>query len=303
MTDPAAPATISAAPFRQFVLAAGALTLIFLLPLAKLIRFATADDLHSHILLIPFISYYLFRLKKNALPGFSAPAKNLAALFFAAGGTVLAWGWWRGHSGPPLFAEDQLMLTTLAFVLFLAGLGAIFLGGATFRALAFPFALLVFLIPLPVFLRAGIETWLQHGSAVVAGGMFQLSGMTVFRDGVNFQLPGMTLEVAPECSGIHSTFVLFITSLLAGQMFLRQPWRRAALCLAVIPLALARNGLRIFTIGELCVHIGPQMIDSPVHHHGGPLFFAASLVPFFALLCFLKKTERLNPNVPMPVHD
>jgi len=126
--------------------------------------------------------------------------------------------------------------------------------------------------------------------------MFQLSGMTVFRDGVNFQLPGMTLEVAPECSGIHSTFVLFITSLLAGQMFLRQPWRRAALCLAVIPLALARNGLRIFTIGELCVHIGPQMIDSPVHHHGGPLFFAASLVPFFALLCFLKKNGTIEPE-------
>jgi len=156
MTDPAAPATISAAPFRQFVLAAGALTLIFLLPLAKLIRFATADDLHSHILLIPFISYYLFRLKKNALPGFSAPAKNLPP-FFLRPAHRAGMGLVARALRPPLFAEDQLMLTTLAFVLFLAGLGAIFLGGATFRALAFPFALLVFLIPLPVFLRAGLK--------------------------------------------------------------------------------------------------------------------------------------------------
>jgi exosortase/archaeosortase family protein len=83
-------------------------------------------------------------------------------------------------------------------------------------------------------------------------------------------------------------------------MFLRQPWRRAALCLVVIPLALARNGLRIFVIGELCVHVGPHMIDSPIHHHGGPLFFAISLVPFFLWLYFLKKTERLNNSVPSP---
>jgi len=129
--------------------------------------------------------------------------------------------------------------------------------------------------------------------------MFGISGMTVFRDGMIFHLPGMTLRVAPECSGIHSTLVLFITSLLAGQMFLRQPWRRAALCLAVVPLALARNGLRIFVIGELCVHIGPQMIDSPIHHRGGPLFFALSLVPFFWWLHFLKKSERLNKPGPL----
>ncbi len=299
MTNPATPPTAAAVGFRQFLLAAGILALAFILPLGKLAVFAVTDDLHSHILLIPFISYYLFRLKKNALPRFSAPAKNVAALFFAAGGAVFTWHWWLSHSGPPLAAEDKLALTTLAFVLFLTGLAAIFLGGATLRALAFPFALLVFLIPLPVFLRAGIESSLQHGSAVMADWLFQFSGMAVFRTGMNFQLPGMSLEVAPECSGIHSTLVLFITSLLAGQMFLRQPWRRAALCLAVIPLALARNGLRIFVIGELCVHVGPHMIDSPIHHHGGPLFFAVSLLPFFAFLYYLKKTERLNPVVPL----
>jgi len=300
MTDSITPASASGAPFRKFLLAAGVLTLAFLLPLKRLVVFAVTDDLHSHILLVPFISYYLFRLKKESLLEFSAPAKQIAALFFAAGSAMLAWHWRLGRAGFPLAEEDNLTLTTLAFVLFLTGLAAVFLGGTTLRALTFPFALLGFLAPLPVFLRTGIESSLQHGSAVVADWLFQLSGMAVFRTGMDFQLPGMALEVAPECSGIHSTFMLFITSLLAGQMFLRQPWRRAALCLAVIPLALARNGLRIFVIGELCVHVGPHMIDSPIHHHGGPLFFAVSLAPFFAFLYYLKKTERLNPAVALP---
>ena len=188
---------------------------------------------------------------------------------------------------------------TFAFLLFLAGAGFLILGRATMRALSFPFALLVFIIPFPGVLRAGIEAALQHGSAVVAGWMFTVSDVPMLReDTMTFHLPNITLEVAPECSGIHSTVVLFITSLVAGHFFLHQPWKRAVLGLAVIPLALLRNGFRIFVIGELCTHIGPQMIDSPIHHHGGPLFFALSLPPFFLLLYLLNKSERLDKKRP-----
>jgi exosortase/archaeosortase family protein len=82
-------------------------------------------------------------------------------------------------------------------------------------------------------------------------------------------------------------------------MLLRQPWKRAVLALFVLPLALARNAFRIYVLGELCVHIGPHMIDSPVHHRGGPIFFALSLLPFFALLFFLRKSElKKNPTWP-----
>jgi exosortase/archaeosortase family protein len=85
--------------------------------------------------------------------------------------------------------------------------------------------------------------------------------------------------------------VLLMTSLLAGNMFLKSNGSRLVLALFVVPLAIMRNGFRIFVIGELCVHVGPQMIDSPIHHHGGPIFFALSLVPFFALLLYLRKKE------------
>jgi len=122
--------------------------------------------------------------------------------------------------------------------------------------------------------------------------MFAVSDLPVLQDSVSIRLPGVSLQVAPECSGIHSTMVLLITSLVAGHFFLRSPWKRALLCLAVIPLALVRNGFRVFVLGELCTHIGPQMLDSPIHHHGGPLFFALSLPPFFLLLYLLRRSER-----------
>jgi exosortase/archaeosortase family protein len=107
-------------------------------------------------------------------------------------------------------------------------------------------------------------------------------------------LPGIALEVGQECSGIRSSLVLFITSLLAGYMFLRTPSRRAILVLAVIPLAILRNGLRIGTIGWLCAHISPDFINSAIHERGGPIFFTLSLIPFGLLLLVLRKGERVR---------
>jgi len=169
----------------------------------------------------------------------------------------------------------------------------LFLGKQTLRALAFPLGFLVFLVPIPTLLQTWMETFLQYGSAAVAFGLFKLSWTPVFYRDLIFQLPGFSMEVAPQCSGIHSSLALFILSLLAGHLFLRSRWKRATLALAVIPLALLRNGFRVFTIGQLCVHIGPEMIDSYIHRHGGPFFFILSLVPFCILLFFLMKSDRL----------
>jgi exosortase C (VPDSG-CTERM-specific) len=241
---------------------------------------------------MPFVSVYLAWTQKHRIPGASSPAVVPAALFFAAGLAGAAGYWFLAHSAGPVPEENVLAVSTLAWVLCLTGAGCWFLGGAAMRALAFPFFLLIFMAPFPVAMRAGIESFLQHGSAVVADWMFFLAGTPVSRDDTEMRLPGFSLDVAPECSGIHSTLVLFITSLVAAQVILQRPWRRAVLVLAVIPLALLRNGFRVFVIGELCVHISPRMIDSPIHHHGGPLFFVISLVPFFLLLYFLRKGER-----------
>ena len=272
---------------KKFQLALAVLVALFSLALWKLARFAWHDELHSYIVLMPVVSVYLVRLQKN-LPPVSVPAKIPAAVFSLAGLALLAW-----HGFAPCAPlPDNLAQVTLAFVLLVAATGFWFLGAARLRALAFPFALLIFMVPLPDAWRNAMEVFLQHGSAWAAGWMFAVSDLPVLQTGLQFKLPGITLQVAPECSGIHSTLVLFITSLVAGNLFLQRPWSRAALCLVVIPLALLRNGFRILVLGELCAHVGPEMIESPIHHRGGPLFFALSLLPFCLLLYWLRRKER-----------
>ncbi len=187
--------------------------------------------------------------------------------------------------------DDRLATLTASYVLLLVAATGGLLGGNFLRAVAFPASLLVFMFPMPTVVVAAVETFLQHGSAEVAYWFFVGTGTTIFRQGLIFELPGITLQVAPECSGIHSSLALFITSLVAGYFFLRSRWSRTLLTVAVVPLALLRNGFRILTIGLLCVHVSPDMIHSFIHRQGGPIFFGLSLLPFGLLLVYLRRRE------------
>jgi exosortase C (VPDSG-CTERM-specific) len=157
---------------------------------------------------------------------------------------------------------------------------------------AFPAFFLLFMVPLPSEIVAALETFFQHTSAGLAYRFIDFSGTPVLRQGLVFNLPRITLEVAQECSGIRSSFVLFILSLLAGNLFLRSNWKRLLLAVFVIPLGIVRNAFRVFVLAMLCVHVDTAYIDSPIHHQGGPLFFALSLVPFFTMLAWLRRSEK-----------
>ena len=216
----------------------------------------------------------------------------LGSLCVLAGLVLLAWYWTNRDTAAAWHPHDRLALVLGSYLLLLYSAAFFLLGSRVLRTIAFPAVFLIFILPLPTALEHVIEVFFQYTSAEAASLMFMMTGTPVLRDGLTFQLPGITLEVARECSGINSSYVLFITSLIAGHLFLRKPWKRVFLALFVIPLAIVRNGFRIVTIGMLCVHIGPDMIHSIIHRRGGPFFFALSLIPFFLVLLLLRRGEK-----------
>jgi exosortase C (VPDSG-CTERM-specific) len=261
-------------------------------PLFSLAVYAAGQQLHSHILLIPFVSAYLVCIRRHALPRDYTFSVGWALIPLVAGAISLAAAWTPGVFGQPLSQNDYLGLMTLSFVCFFATGGFFFLGRKWMTAAAFPFAFLIFMVPMPDRVADFLETASKLASADAASMLFNISGTPVLRDGAFFHLPNITIEVAQECSGIRSSLVLFITSLLAANLFLNSPWRRIVLVAAVIPLGILRNGLRIVFIGLLCVHFGPEMINSIFHKRGGPPFFVLSLIPLFLLLWWLRRSER-----------
>jgi len=263
------------------------LTLAFAQPLTRLMLYAAQSSLQSYILLMPFISAYLLYLQRERLPRtyhrsvsgtVISLALGIAALFAALGS--------RGLS-----ADSGLALMTIAYISLLSAGGFLFLGSNWMRAAAAPISFLAFMVPLPSSVVFHLEDFSADASAEVATAYFRFLGTPLVQHGRVFELPGIALQVAQECSGIHSSLVLVITSLISSHLFLRTWPAKTALTAFVIPLGILRNGFRILVIGLLCVHIGPQMINSRIHRHGGPLFFVLSLVPLFLLLLWLRRQE------------
>jgi exosortase C (VPDSG-CTERM-specific) len=264
------------------------LTLLFFQPLTSLVLYAAHSYLNSHILLIPFISGYLLYIRRGRfLTTYRSSIVPTAAMGVIGFASLAAGIWWRGS----VSANDELTLMTLAYVSFLAAGGFLFLGAKWMSAAVFPIALLIFMVPMPDAMVNWLEDASASASAEAAALNFNLVGTPLVRHGRIFELPGIVLQVAQECSGIHSSLVLFITSLIGSQIFLRTWWGRIALVAFVIPLGILRNGFRILVIGLLCVHVDPQMINSGIHRHGGPIFFALSLIPLFLLLLWLRRLE------------
>ena len=260
--------------------------------LLALADYAAHSSLHSYILLIPFVSAYLLYLRRDQLPKKYAADFSLGIILLACGLGLFLLTHWPNLVGHVPADTYRLTLLALSFLCCFAAGGFFFLGCDWMQAAAFPLAYLIFLVPMPDAMADALETASKYASAEVANVLFHLSGTPFLRAGLFFQLPNIEIQVAQECSGIRSSWVLLMTSMLASHLFLKTPWRRFVFVALVIPLGILRNGFRIFVIGLLCVKAGPQMIHSLIHRRGGPAFFLLSLIPFLLLLWWLRNGEN-----------
>jgi exosortase C (VPDSG-CTERM-specific) len=270
----------------------------FGLPLLGLANYAAHSSLHSYILLIPFVSGYLLYIRRDQLPKKRVADLPLGIMLLACGLGIFLFD--RVHFAGPAPADNSyFVLLALSFLCCLAAGGFFFLGREWMQAAAFPVAYLIFLVPMPDAMADALEAASKYASAEVANVLFHLSGTPFLRAGLIFQLSNITIEVAQECSGIRSSWVLLMTSILAANLFLKTSWRRTVLVAFIIPLGILRNGFRIVVIGLLCVNAGPQMIHSPIHTRGGPIFFVLSLIPLLLLLWWLRKSEIRTRSVEL----
>jgi exosortase C (VPDSG-CTERM-specific) len=262
--------------------------MLYIQPLTRLMRHAAQFELHSHIPLVPLVVGHLVYAGRGSQAPVYRTSLGGTVLMCAVAIVALAVAlWWRGT----LSVNDYLALMVLSFLSVVAAGGFLFLGSEWMVSLALPLSFLLFMIPMPEAIANALEAASMRASADVAALFLTMTGTPLLRDGQVFALPGIVLQVAEECSGIRSSWVLLMTSLLASQLFLRSSWRRIVLVAFVIPLGIVRNGFRILVIALLCVHVGPEMIDSPIHHQGGPLFFSFSLGPLFLLLWWLRRRD------------
>jgi len=263
-------------------------------PLAVLIGSSLAVDQYSHVLLVLPVSLALLYLENERVTADASYSIPGAAALLLIAGAFVAVGRYRRSLSP----NDALSLAILFFV---AGCVAAFIlcfGSRAFRAARFPLLFLFLMVPLPDGLLARSITLLQDGSAEATALLFKLANVPFTRDGVVLLLPRATIEIAGECSGIRSSLVLFITSLVLGHLFLKSGWAKAALAVAVVPLTIAKNGLRIFTLSMLGMYADPSFLSGSLHRKGGILFFALAFGCLLIIIRLLQRLERQRNAAP-----
>jgi exosortase len=119
-----------------------------------------------------------------------------------------------------------------------------------------------------------------------------------FREGIVLNIPNLTIEVAQECSSIRSSLVLIITTMVPAHLFLRTFWKQALLVALPVPLAVAKNAVRIVTIGLLGTLVDPGYRTGRLQTEGGMIFFCLALLIIGLLLWVMRRTEHRTTGLP-----
>jgi exosortase len=278
-------------------LLSGAGLFMYAAPLARLFRGAYRDDTFSYIVFIPLVSLYLLYEDRKRI--FVVPAGSpIPGVVLSSLGILLYLAARTAPMGPSVPVE-RFALYALSAVLSFEGILGLLAGASGLWAARFPLLFLFFMIPFPEWILGPIVRFLQAGSAEVSYWVIRSVGVPVFRDGFLFALPGLTIEVAEQCSGIRSGISLFLVGILAGHLFLKSGWRKIGLAAAVVPITIAKNGLRIVTISLLGAYVDRQVLSGPLHKAGGIPFFGVALVMLAIVLWALRRGEsRKNPRSP-----
>lgn len=152
------------------------------------------------------------------------------------------------------FLIQQARVSLVAFCLGLFALTGLMWGPAWMRKSAYPFALLAFVVPITAY-TDGLTFHLRLLVTKIAAGFCTVVlNLSLIREGttVFHLLPdgsrGFEFDVAPACSGIRSLTVVFLLAMVVGYIWLAAWWRRGALLLAALPLALLGNIVRLITV-------------------------------------------------------
>jgi len=260
-------------PLWQTAVITGLLLWLYFPTLSHLVAQWWSDPNFSHGFFVPLFSAFVVWQERSRL-GLLRPQPSWWGLFFLGFGLSVLM---VGQMGADIF------LSRLSLLIAIAGLIVLFLGWNLFRALLFPWAFLLLMIPIPAILFNQLTFPLQNLASVVASTTLPWMGVPVLREGNVIILPAMALEVAEACSGIRSLMSLAKLAVIYGYLMERRVSVRVLLTLASIPIAVAANSLRIVGTGLLVQYWDPERAQGFFHEFSGWLIFVVSLAMLYLL--------------------
>ncbi|WP_165075913.1 exosortase/archaeosortase family protein [Paludisphaera rhizosphaerae] len=233
----------------------------------------TTDDNYGHGPLVPLLSLYfaaqVFR-REGPLPA----AAGRSGLWL--GGLLLGASLTVNAVTLPLPIP---FLGELAFLGALTGAFTMIAGPAALRRYWFPFAFLIFMVPLPIALYSRIASPLQLMASRVASGFMNATGVPVLCEGNRMTLPGgVQMFVAEACSGMRQLTGFLALAAAVAYLARRPAWYRAVVVLSALPIALFANTTRVVATGYIMHYIDPRYAEGAFHTMEGVLLMGMGLL-------------------------
>jgi len=238
------------------------------------------DENYSHGFLIPFVSGYLIYKNKKALKEISHSPSWFGPVVVTLGLMILIIG----------IAGAELFTMRFSFIVVLAGLLLSFYGKDFFKKISFPLFFLIFMVPLPYIVYNSLTLPLRAIATRLASSFLYIFNVPALREGNVIYLPETSLEVVEACSGIRSLISLLALGTFFAYLFQPKFFKRIILVIAVIPITIVANALRITLTGILSFHVSEKIAHGFFHYFSGWLIF---LVALFALIILNWLLERL----------
>ena len=242
------------------LLALAAIGLLYRDTALGMVAIWTRSETFAHAFLVPpIVAWLLWRQRDRLLA--MTPRPNAWMLVPVAVGALV---WLLGDLAT-VNSVTQLAFTTL-LVLTVPAL----LGLRIARAALFPLAFLFFAVPIGEFLLPQLMEWTADFTVAA----LRLSGIPVFREGLQFVIPSGNWSVVEACSGVRYLIASFMVGTLYAYLTYRSRQRRLIFMAISIVVPVFANWVRAYLIVMLG-HLSENRIAAGADHLiYGWVFFA-----------------------------
>jgi len=251
--------------------------ILFFPVITKLVSQWYSDSDYSHGFVVPIFSAWVVWRKRDQLAKVARRPSNRGALIVLLSLGLL----FLGSLGAELFlTRIGLLGVIIGLILFLHGYEML-------RALAFPVAFLLLMIPFPAVIYNQIVFPLQLLASHFAGACLRTTHVIpVLQEGNLLILPNYTLEIVEACSGIRSLMSLLALAIAYGYMAEPRVLMRWIVAIAMIPIAVISNGFRVVGTAFVTYTWGPKAGEGFLHTFAG-------LTIFLIATCLILAVHRL----------
>jgi exosortase B len=190
--------------------------------------------------------------------------------------------------------QELLTFEVLSAIPVIVGCVLVTAGWPLLRILGFPIGFLLFAVPAPDWVIDGLTVPLKVLISDLVTKMLYAAGYPIAQNGVMIMIGTYQLLVKDACSGMNSIFALSAIGVFYAYAFRWDSKARAiSLLVAIIPITILANFIRVVTLVLIAYYGGVDLVDGPAHELTGIGLFVVAVALLFLFDAFLGLCARL----------